>query len=211
MGSCSRHMGSPYVVLVNPMNTSTQSLKSNANCMDRIAVFCVGNRLMLDEGIGPAVYDELIAGYDFPGEVELFDVGCMSMRMIEYVRDFDVLISIDAVDGTGEKPGTLFKFKPEDMQRAPAIKQSLHELKLVDLFDSAALLGYEALGFGLGMQIENMSPADLTIGLTPLVFDALPRLVDMALAEISKLGVQIRVKGTNRVVDSSWQHTLKDT
>ena len=26
----------------------------------KIAVFCVGNRLMLDDGIGPAVYDELV-------------------------------------------------------------------------------------------------------------------------------------------------------
>ena len=30
----------------------------------RVAVLCVGNRLMLDDGVGPAVYDELTASYD---------------------------------------------------------------------------------------------------------------------------------------------------
>ena len=32
----------------------------------KIAVFCVGNRLMLDDGIGPAVYDELVEHYEIP-------------------------------------------------------------------------------------------------------------------------------------------------
>lgn len=176
----------------------------------QIAVFCVGNRLMLDEGVGPAVYDELCACYDFPEEVKLFDVGCMSMKMIDCVRDFDVLLSIDAIDGTGEEPGTIFRFRPEDMQRNHAAMQSLHDLKLADLFDSAALLGYEAKGLCLGMQIENMNPAQLTIGLTPKVYGALPKLVDSVLAALSGLGVQIAVKNDGRIVDSSWQHTLGD-
>ena len=30
------------------------------------AVFFVGNRLMLDDGVGPAAYDEILAGYDIP-------------------------------------------------------------------------------------------------------------------------------------------------
>lgn len=177
--------------------------------MQHIAVFCVGNRLMLDEGVGPAVYDELMATYDFPEQVDLLDVGCMSMKMIEYVRDYDVLITIDAIDGTGEEPGTLFRFRPEDMQRTPSVKQSLHDLRLVDLFDAAILLGYEADGFGFGMQVENMSPAELTIGLTPKVFKALPSLVDTILAELTRLGVKIKVKEDGRIVDSTWLHTLK--
>ena len=33
------------------------------------AVFFVGNRLMLDDGVGPAAYDEILAGYDIPENV----------------------------------------------------------------------------------------------------------------------------------------------
>ena len=53
---------------------------------ERIAVLCVGNRLMLDDGIGPAVYDALVAQYDVPENVELLDLGCLSLAMIDRVR-----------------------------------------------------------------------------------------------------------------------------
>ena len=54
----------------------------------RIGVFCVGNKLMLDDGLGTAVYEELVERYEAPGNVELFDVGCLSMDMLPYVRDW---------------------------------------------------------------------------------------------------------------------------
>ena len=40
----------------------------------RVVVLCVGNRLMLDDGVGPAVYDELMASYDIPDNVGLLDL-----------------------------------------------------------------------------------------------------------------------------------------
>ena len=46
------------------------------------AVFFVGNRLMLDDGVGPAAYDEILAGYDIPENVTLVDGGCMSLDML---------------------------------------------------------------------------------------------------------------------------------
>lgn len=41
---------------------------------------------MLDDGVGPAVYEELLTRYDIPDNVELFDLGCLSLNMIERVR-----------------------------------------------------------------------------------------------------------------------------
>ncbi|MCL1796707.1 MAG: hydrogenase maturation protease [Eggerthellaceae bacterium] len=184
---------------VNPASNSCAEAR-------RIAVFCVGNRLLLDEGLGPAVYDELVGAYDFPETVELFDVGCMSLDMLPYVRDFDHLITVDAVDGTGEAAGTVFRFLPEDMARHTRAMQSLHDLKLVDLFDAALLLDYHASGVCFGMQVENMSPRDLTVGLTAAVYEALPHLVDTVLAELVLSGATVVVKATGKEVDRSWVH-----
>ena len=36
---------------------------------------------MLDDGVGPAVYEELRRG-EIPGNVELYDIGCLSMDML---------------------------------------------------------------------------------------------------------------------------------
>lgn len=158
------------------------------------AVFCVGNRLMLDEGVGPAVYDAVLERYELPDNVRFFDVGCMSLDMLGYVEECDLVLTVDAVDGTGDEPGTVYRFPPDAMARHCGAMQSLHDLKLVDLFDAAALLGYEAEGFCLGMQVDNMSPEEYVVGLTPKVHAALPLLVDAVVAELSRRGFELTPK-----------------
>lgn len=159
-----------------------------------IAVFCVGNKLMLDDGVGPAVCEELLKRYEIPDNVELFDLGCLTLNMIERVREYDVIITVDAVDGTDAEPGTVFRFEPDAMARHSGANASLHDLKLVDLFDAATLLGYEAEGLCLGMQVENPSPAVVTVGLTPKVDAALPLLVETVAGELARLGSPLRAR-----------------
>ena len=166
----------------------------------KIAVLCVGNKLMLDDGVGPAVYEELMEGYEIPGNVELYDIGCLSMDMLFIVDACDFIITVDAVDGTGAEPGTVFRFQPDAMARHTGANASLHDLKLIDLFDAATLLGYSADGLCLGMQVENSSPAEVTIGLTPKVHEALPLLVETLIAELYRLGAEVKRKdGTSAV------------
>ncbi len=160
----------------------------------KIAVFCVGNRLMLDDGIGPAVYDELVEHYEIPEEVDLYDLGCMTMKLLSKVDEYDYIITVDAVDGTDSEPGTVFRYKPEDIARTQDAMASLHELKLVDLFDAAQLLGYSCDGICYGMQIENMSPAELVEGLTPKVYERLPFLVETVVAELDRQGYPLTRK-----------------
>ncbi len=163
------------------------------------AVFCVGNRLMLDEGIGPAVFDALKRDYVIPDNVQLFDVGCMSLDMLPYVESCDVILTVDAVDGTDDEPGTVYRFPPDAMARHTGAMASLHDLKLVDLFDAASLLGYAAEGYCLGMRVENMSPSEYTVDLTPRVKAALPLLVETVVAELDRRGFRL-VKREGSVV-----------
>ena len=160
----------------------------------KAAVFCVGNRLMLDEGVGPAVYDTVLRDYEVPENVRLFDVGCMSLDMLPYVESYDVIITVDAVDGTGDAPGTVYRFSPDAMARHSGAMASLHDLKLVDLFDAASLMGYEAEGFCLGMQVGNPSPEQFVVGLTPECSAALPLLVETVVAELHRRGFPLRKK-----------------
>lgn len=160
----------------------------------KIAVFCVGNRLMLDDGIGPAVYDELVERYEIPEDVDLFDMGCMTMNLINKVDEYDFIITVDAVDGTDAEPGTVFRYAPYDIARHGSAMASLHELKLADLFDAAMLLGYECDGICYGMQIANMSPAELTEGLTPKVYERLPFLTESVVAELDRRGAPLKLK-----------------
>lgn len=185
----------------------------------RIAVFFVGNRLMLDDGIGPAVYDYIVENYNFGNEtsanevpanvhpsseqvatskattssivqstVDMFDVGCMTLDMVSKVNEYDLLITVDAVDGTDAEPGTVFRYEPYDIARAAGARTSLHELKLADLFDAATMLGFEAEGLCFGMQVENLEPVEFVEGLTPKVKERMPFLAETVIAELSRRG-----------------------
>lgn len=160
----------------------------------RIAVFFVGNRLMLDDGIGPAVYDNILEQYDLPENVDIFDVGCMTLDMVSKVNDYDLILTVDAVDGTDAEPGTVFRYEPYDIARAIGARTSLHDLKLADLFDAATMLGFEAEGLCFGMQVENLEPVEFMEGLTPKVLERMPFLAETVIAELVRRGCAITRK-----------------
>ena len=83
------------------------------------------------------------------------------------------------------------------MARTTGATFSLHDLKLADLFDAAAMLGYTAEGLCYGMQIENMEPAEFTVGLTPKVAERVPFLVETIEAELYRRGAPLTKKDKN--------------
>lgn len=174
----------------------------------RVDILCVGNELMLDDGLGIEAYRQLVGCYEFPNSIDLVSAGCMTLDMISKVDEYDLMISVDAVDGTDSAAGTIFRYTPDDVARRGTPMGSLHELKLADLFDAAALLGYSCEGVCLGMQVENASPSEFVMGLTPAVLDRLPYLVDAVLAELVIRGFEIRVKETGEIVAPGFHHEM---
>lgn len=160
----------------------------------RAAVFFVGNRLMMDDGVAPAAFDLMLDTFEIPANVQLLDVGCMALDMLGYVETCDLILTVDAVDGTGDAPGTVYRFEPDAMARHAGPEASLHDLKLVDLFDAASLMGYAAEGYCLGMQVENPSPSEFYVGLSPACEAALPLLVETVAAELDRRGFPLARK-----------------
>ena len=163
-----------------------------------IAVFCVGNRLHLDDGVGPAVYDVVNERFDVPENVELFDLGVLTMDMINYLDTCDAVITVDAIEHSGEPVGTVLRGTPEEMAPSQGANISLHDLRLIDLFDAGVLLGYEAEGICLGMQVKDTEPKILTEDLTPDVKANLPLLVETLAAELARLGSPLIDKATGK-------------
>ncbi|MCL2757296.1 MAG: hydrogenase maturation protease, partial [Coriobacteriia bacterium] len=160
----------------------------------------VGNILKLDEGVGPHVITELIRGYEFPENVLVFDRATMGMQLLSDLNSCGVLLVVDAVDNTGNPPGTVVTFAPEDLARYDTF-HGAHDTRLVDVLDAAELLGYRPEAHCLGVQVENMSPADLTIGLTPAVAAAVPLLLYSVLSFLRERGVAFIDKKTHELWD----------
>jgi hydrogenase maturation protease len=153
---------------------------------ERITVMGIGNPLVKDEGVGIRVIETMMNTLAFPENVTLVDAGTMGMGILNLFQDCDYLLVIDAVDGTGEVPGTVVRMTPEDM--APnTIKHSLHDMRLVDVLDAAMLMGTRPEVDCVGIQILDMD--GIAIGLTPDVEDAVPRAVQAALDVLAERGI----------------------
>ncbi|MDR3053301.1 MAG: hypothetical protein LBU48_05525, partial [Coriobacteriales bacterium] len=79
---------------------------------------------------------------------------------------------------------------------------SAHDTRFVDVLQAATLLGARPEGYCLGVQVENMYPEQMTIGLTPTVEAAVPFLVQSVVAFLVNRGVEVRDKQTGRLVRS---------
>lgn len=140
-----------------------------------IAVLCVGNELLMDEGAGPACGRYLEARYQLPEDVHVLDRAVMGMAIISDLRAHDMALVIDALDVPGAEPGDLFSFAPQDAATSGQIS-SLHEIRFSDVLATAELAGISSQGYCLGVQALNISPSEFVRALTPRVAAAIPLL-----------------------------------
>lgn len=154
----------------------------------RILVLGIGNILMMDEGVGNRIATDLEANYRFPDDVRVMDAGTMGLGMMHLFRGVEFLLVADAVDGTGHPAGTVVRVSPADF--APnQVMHSLHDVRFVDVLNAATMIDIMPAADCIGVQVENMSPAELTIGLSEPVEAAVPRAIAAVLHVLEEHGV----------------------
>lgn len=154
----------------------------------RVLVIGIGNILMLDEGVGIRIAEELQRNYVFPADVRVMDAGTMGLGMMHLFRGIEFLVVADAVDGTGHPAGTVLRLSPEDL--APnQVLHSLHDVRFADVLNAATMIDIKPDADCIGVQVADMSPAELTIGLSDEVEAAVPRAVAAVLFVLAERGV----------------------
>lgn len=173
---------------------------------ERILVMGIGNPLVKDEGVGVRIIEEMMRTLSFPDNVTLMDAGTMGMGILHLFRECDYLLIVDAIDGTGEAPGTVVRLSPEDF--APnQVLHSLHDLRFVDVLQAAELMGTRPEADCVGVQVLDMN--GVGIGLTPDVEAAIPRAVDAVLTVLGERGIgAVPLEGTS--ADGDLLESLRD-
>jgi hydrogenase maturation protease len=148
--------------------------------MRRCAIYGIGNLLLGDDGVGPAVVAHLAAGGLLPPDVTLEDLGTPSLDLPGYLADYDVVIFIDAVAADGP-PGSVHVYSREEILAAPiGIRISPHELTINDamiVLDFAEQAPEEV--FLVGIVPETLEGG---ICLSPAVAAAVPRAAEVVLS-----------------------------
>ncbi len=125
----------------------------------KTAVIGLGNTLRRDDGIGIhllALLQEKFKGAD----ISFLNFGIASFGLIGYLKEFEKVLLIDAIDA-GLEPGALKIFRLNEASGAVKdVKVSSHELSLADLMTYC-----EAFGFATDVHIAGIQVKDISYGL----------------------------------------------
>ena len=176
--------------------------------MTRVLIAGIGNVLMTDDGIGPYCARQLMAGCDFPPDVEVADLGTPGLDLTLHLSEADTVIVVDALrDG---EPGTLSRYDVDAVSAgAVGIRLETHSPALAESIQIARLSGDR--------------PRDVRlIGLTGVSFDhgttlslevraRMPLLIDAVLAELTGLQARWKRRTPGPAPDVWWeQPALRD-
>jgi coenzyme F420 hydrogenase subunit delta len=151
-----------------------------------VLIFGCGNILIGDDGFGPAVIDHLLANFDLPSEVAVFDVGAgirdILFDLVLMAHRPAVIFIVDAAFESGKRPGEIFEMDISQIAPKKVNDFSVH------MFPSINLLKDLQDGAGvkvrvLAVQAERM-PDEILQGLSDSVKAAVPRACEWLFREI---------------------------
>jgi hydrogenase maturation protease len=150
-----------------------------------VLILGVGNLLLSDDGFGVHVINEL-RKVPLPPSVTLIEAGIVSHQLIPDLHAADLLIFVDAVEA-GDTPGSLFRFRPEDMRFMSNLKTSLHEMSLMDVLMMTELTGKRPESVIIAVQPRDVKTASME--LNEDIRGVIPRVIELIIEELKNHGV----------------------
>ncbi len=150
----------------------------------RTAIYGIGNLLLGDDGVGPAVVAYIEKHCALPPGVTLEDLGTPSLDLPNYLQDYDLVIFVDAV-AVDAAPGTIRLFSREEIIAAPpGIRVSPHEPSINDALIVLDFAG----GAPAQVVLVGVVPHTLEGGMTLSqdVAAAVPLAAEMVIAQLAK-------------------------
>jgi hydrogenase maturation protease len=153
--------------------------------MARTAIFGIGNILLGDDGVGPAVARYIDAHFTLDDNVIVEDLGTPSLSLPGYMTGYDTVVFVDAV-ASDQPPGTVLRFTRDEIKAVePGIRISPHEPSIND-----ALILLDFAGTGpRDVVLIGIVPETLDSGLTlsPRVAAAVPRAAEAVMSVVSQM------------------------
>ena len=183
---------------------SPNSTSSNNNCPEsagsqppadsgqsflNVLVLGLGNILLSDEGVGVRAVEELQHRYDCSDAVDIVDGGTVGFELLPYFDERSHILIVDAVKADN-KPGTIVKI--DDPPAYFSSRTSPHQIGLADVIGLATITD----NLPKNIILLGIEPKRFTTGLTlsSEVAQNLSRLVDMVVAELEAIGVNVQIK-----------------
>lgn len=147
-------------------------------------VLGMGNTILSDDGVGIYVVREVAERFE-QENVDFAEASVGGMRILDVVAGYERVVMVDAIQTREGTPGEIYRLTPQNF------KLSLHAGSSHDLSLPGALALGRAMGLTLpddkdfvivGIEVEDVLTFAETC--TPAVQEAVPRAVDIVLAEL---------------------------
>jgi hydrogenase maturation protease len=171
--------------------------------VNRCAVLALGNVLMGDDGLGPAVVAWLRARHDIPDEVALLDLGTPGLALTTHLEPYHGMILVDAVRGP-RAPGRLVVLRgTAAIAGCSAERSGAHESGVAHALAASALLGTEPGEVVLiGAVPDRLEPGT---DLSPALLRAAPRVGAAVAAQLARWGIALRPRTGGDPGQRPWQ------
>jgi hydrogenase maturation protease len=151
-----------------------------------IMVLGIGCILFADEGFGVRVVQKMEKLYRFPERVLLVDGGVLGVNLLGVISKPNHLIVVDAIRNRG-KPGDLYRLRGDEVPARIRAKNSLHQVDFLEALTLCQALDKVPETVIVGVEPEDIET--LSIELTPAIQAKVDPVIDMVLAELTRLGV----------------------
>jgi len=145
----------------------------------KILVLGVGNVLLSDEGVGVQVIRKM-QEMDLSKDVELIDGGTAGLNLLNYIEDREKLIVIDCLK-TEDKPGSIYRFRLEDLTTSAEIITSLHQMGLLETLNVLSQTSQRPDTIIIGIVPKT---TDLNMRLSAEIEAVNPKVIELGLKEI---------------------------
>ena len=157
--------------------------------MSEVAVLGLGVILMQDDAFGPHVIHALEAGYTFPDDVDVLELGTPGFDLVPYMTGRRAVILVDTAITDGP-PGTIRLYRRDALLKvAPSPRPSAHQPTVLETL--------------LSLQFSGSCPEEvLLVGVVPKSCEkgtsmsaelhaAIPGACEEVLEELARLGVVV--------------------
>jgi len=146
----------------------------------------------------------MMQNYQFPENVCLVDGNVLGLSLLGTISDSDYLIVVDAIKNS-EAPGTIYRIDAQDIPKRIRAKNSLHQVDFLEALTLCRALDRVPKT----VVIFGVEPKDIETvqdKLTPEIKTQINPVIDMVLAELTKIGISYQ-KGVNHHVP---RHPFQD-
>ena len=155
-----------------------------------IYVLGLGNVLMGDDGVGPAVVRAFEAEYIVPPDVEVVDLGTPGLDLSPWLADAKRVIIVDTVK-SDLPPGTLRLYKKDDLLvRSPSPRVSPHDPGLKETLLALEFAGRAPSEIALVGVVPGV--IEMNLELSQPVQAAIPKAVHAVVAALERFGVDVK-------------------